>query len=41
LRAVKIGSLKVTNTELADFLVRNQGKDLSDVNNIRDLHPEC
>ena len=35
LPAIKIGSLKVLKTTLERFLIQNEGKDLSDLNNIR------
>ena len=35
LTAIKLGSLKVLKTTLERFLIQNEGKDLSDLNNIR------
>ena len=35
LPAIKLGSLKVLKTILERFLIQNEGKDLSDLNNIR------
>ena len=35
LPAIKLGSLKVLKTTLERFLIQNEGKDLSDLNNIR------
>lgn len=35
LSAIKLGSLKVLKTTLERFLIQNEGKDLSDLNNIR------
>lgn len=35
LPAIKLGSLKVLKTTLEKFLIQNEGKDLSDLNNIR------
>ncbi len=37
LQGLKLGSLKVTTYELEDFLKRNLGKDLSNLDHIRDL----
>ena len=34
LPAIKLGSLKVLKTTLERFLIQNEGKDLSDLNNI-------
>jgi excisionase family DNA binding protein len=35
LPAIKLGSLKVLKTTLERFLIQNEGKDLSDLNNIK------
>ena len=35
LPAIKLGCLKVLKTTLERFLIQNEGKDLSDLNNIR------
>ena len=35
LPAIKLGSLKVLKTTLERFLIQNEGKNLSDLNNIR------
>ena len=35
LPAIKLGRLKVLKTTLERFLIQNEGKDLSDLNNIR------
>lgn len=37
LPAIKLGSLKVLKTTLERFLIQNEGKDLSDLSNIRKL----
>ncbi len=37
LPALKLGSLKVRRTSLLDFLERFEGKDLTDLEHIRDL----
>jgi excisionase family DNA binding protein len=37
LKALKLGSLKVTYFELVRFLKEYNGKDMSDLDNIRDL----
>lgn len=37
IRGIKIGSLKITRTELLEFLDKNNGKDLSDLDDIKDL----
>ena len=37
LPAIKLGSLKVLKSTLERFLIQNEGKDLSDINNIRKL----
>lgn len=40
LKAMKIGHTKVPVTELEDFISRNIGKDLTDLDNIKDLDVE-
>lgn len=35
LPTIKLGSLKVLKSTLERFLIQNEGKDLSDLNNIR------
>ena len=35
LPAIKLGSLKVLKTTLERFLIQNEGKDLSELNNIK------
>ena len=37
LPAIKLGSLKVLKSSLERFLIQNEGKDLSDINNIKKL----
>lgn len=37
IRGLKLGSIKVTRAELLRFLEDNVGKDLSDLNNIKEL----
>ena len=37
IRGLKLGSIKVTRAELLRFLEENVGKDLSDLNNIKEL----
>ncbi|WP_461206421.1 helix-turn-helix domain-containing protein [Clostridium sp. DL1XJH146] len=37
LDALKLGRLKITKYELIRFLKENSGKDLTDLNNIKDL----
>ena len=37
LPAIKLGSLKVLKTTLERFLIQNEGKDLSDLSNIKKL----
>lgn len=37
IRGLKLGSLKITRTELIKFLEENNGKDLSNLEDIRDL----
>ena len=38
IRGIKIGSLKITRKELLDFLERNNGKDLSNLEEIKELN---
>lgn len=40
LRALKLGSLKVTSTELERFLKYAEGKDFTDLNNIKELQSD-
>lgn len=40
LRALKLGSLKIRSTELDRFLKYAEGKDFSDLNNIKDLQSD-
>ncbi len=35
--AIKLGSLKVLKSTLERFLIQNEGKDLSDLNNIKKI----
>lgn len=37
LRVIKLGHIKIPATELDDFIERNMNKDLSDLDNIKDL----
>lgn len=37
LKALKLGQYKIPRYELDDFLIRNIGKDFSDIENIKDL----
>lgn len=37
LPAIKLGSMKILRNTLEKFLIVNEGKDLSDLNNIKDL----
>lgn len=37
IRGLKLGSLKITRTELMKFLEENNGKDLSNLDDIKDL----
>ncbi len=37
LPAIKLGSIKILKNTLDKFLTENQGKDLSDINNIKEL----
>lgn len=38
IRGLKLGSLKITRTELINFLEENNGKDLSNLEDIKDLN---
>lgn len=38
IKALKLGRLKITRFELLKFLKNHNGKDLSDLNNIRELN---
>lgn len=40
LPALKLGSLKIRRSSLLEFLKVNEGKDLSDLNNIKNLNWE-
>ena len=37
LPAIKLGSLRVLKTSLERFLIQNEGKDLSDLNNVKKI----
>lgn len=37
LPAIKLGSVKVLKPSLESFLIQNEGKDLSDIDNIKSL----
>lgn len=37
LPAIKLGSVKVLKSTLESFLIQNEGKDLSDIDNIKSL----
>lgn len=37
LPAIKLGSVKVLKSSLESFLIQNEGKDLSDIDNIKSL----
>lgn len=37
LPALKLGSIKVLKTSLEKFLIDNEGQDLSDINNVKQL----
>lgn len=37
IRGLKLGSLKITRTELMEFLEKNNGKDLSNLQDIKEL----
>lgn len=38
IRGIKIGSLKITRKELLEFLENNNGKDLTNLDDIKDLN---
>ena len=38
LPALKLGSYKIRKTALLDFLEKYEGKDLTNINEIKDLH---
>lgn len=38
IRGIKIGSLKITRKELLEFLENNNGKDLTNLEDIKDLN---
>lgn len=38
LPALKLGSYKIRKTTLLDFLEKYEGKDLTNINEIKDLH---
>lgn len=40
LPALKLGSYKVRRTAIVDFLEKNEGKDLTDLNNIKILNED-
>ena len=40
LPAIKLGSIKILKSTLENFLIENEGKDLSDVNNIKMIRQE-
>ncbi|MDB1955916.1 helix-turn-helix domain-containing protein [Clostridium tertium] len=40
LRALKLGSLKVTSTELERFFKYAEGKDFTDLNNVKELQSD-
>ncbi len=40
LPALKLGSIKVLKTSLEKFLIDNEGQDLSDINNVKELNLE-
>ena len=40
LPALKLGSIKILKTSLQNFLINNEGQDLSDINNVRKLNLE-
>jgi len=37
LQGLKLGRMKVTTIELRDFLIRNNGKDLTDPYNVKEI----
>lgn len=40
LPAIKLGSFKIRKTTLLEFVEKNEGKDLTDLNNIKNLGGE-
>lgn len=40
LPALKLGSIKILKTSLEKFLIDNEGQDLSDINNVKELNLE-
>lgn len=40
LPALKLGSIKVLKSSLENFLINNEGQDLSDINNVKKLNLE-
>ncbi len=40
LPALKLGSIKILKTSLQNFLINNEGQDLSDINNVKKLNLE-
>lgn len=40
LPALKLGSIKILKTSLQNFLIDNEGQDLSDINNVKKLNLE-
>lgn len=38
LPAIKLGSIKILRTTLEQFLINNEGKDLSDIENIKNIN---
>ncbi|MGM7635667.1 helix-turn-helix domain-containing protein [Bacillus sp. Hm123] len=40
LMGLKLGRMKVSTMELEDFMHRNTGLDLSDLNDVKPLYPE-
>lgn len=38
LPALKLGSLKIRRSAILEFLKENEGKDLTDLDNIKELH---
>ena len=38
LPAIKLGSIKILKSTLEKFLLENEGKDLSDINNIKSVY---
>ena len=39
LPAIKLGSIKILRTTLEQFLIENEGCDLSDINSVRKVKP--